>query len=174
MVVGPIGVGLAEKIDELDAAATAVQQTIMAERKVLQQHVPKELTLDRFLELPADPDIDAKISAAEKTVKAVSAAAVIAARPKLEPAVLPTLPTEFEALLAKTLPGVAADAAARVQAQVEAHDFHDNGESWLATGLSHVREDACPFCGASVVENPLIAAYQDYFSDAYNTHKVAR
>ena len=173
VVVGPTGVGLAEQIDHLDASATSRQQEITAEKKVLQQHVPTGMNLETFLKLQADADIDAKISAAEKTVKAVNAAADIAARTKLKAVVLPTFPAEFEALMAKGLPGIAVDAAALVQSQLDAHNFHDKGESWLATGLAHVRKDACPFCGASVTANPLIAAYQYYFSDAYNLHKAA-
>ncbi len=173
VVVGPKGVALAEAIDALDAAATAKQAEITNEKKVLQQHVPKGMTLEAFLNLPADPAVDAKIATAEKALTAVEAAADIAARGKLKPVTVPSLPPTFEALMLAGLPEVSVAAAARVQAQLDAHDFHEDGEAWLAQGVPHIRGGKCPFCGSAVAGSPLITAYQGYFSDAYDAHKVA-
>ena len=106
VVVGPKGVALAEEIDALDAAATAKQLEITNEKKVLQQHVPKGLTLEAFIKLPASADIDAKIASAQKALKAVEAAAEIAAHAKLKPIDLPAVPAGFEAMMAAGLQDV--------------------------------------------------------------------
>ncbi len=172
VVVGPKGVALAAEIEALDAAATGRQQAITAEKKVLQQHVPEGMMLESFLALASDPDIDAKIAAAAQALKAVESATEIAAHTLLTPPSLPSLPADFEALMAKGLAEVGAGAAARVQAQLDAHAFHKDGEAWLRTGLAQVRDARCPFCGASVAANPLIQAYQGYFSQAYDAHKA--
>ncbi len=172
IVVGSKGVALAEELDALDTTTTTKQQEITSEKRVLQQHVPKGMTLEAFLKLASDPSIDTKIAEAEKTVKAVEGVAVIAGRAKLMPVKLPALPADFETLMAKNLADVEADAAARVQAQIEAHGFSTDGEEWLRTGLRHVREEACPFCGTSVSGNILITAYQGYFSAAYDALKA--
>lgn len=173
VVVGPKGVTLAEEIDALDSQATAKQQQITAEKKVLQQHVPKGMTLDGFIKLAADAEIDNKIAAAEKALKAIDSADAIAKQPPFSPVVLPTLPSGFEALMAKGLAGVSADAAARVRDQIAAHAFQANGEAWLSEGLQHVAGDKCPFCSASVAGNTLVQSYEGYFSEAYVDHKAA-
>jgi wobble nucleotide-excising tRNase len=173
VVVGPKGVALAEEIDALDAAATAKQLEITNEKKVLQQHVPKGLTLEAFIKLPASADIDAKIASAQKALKAVEAAAEIAAHAKLKLIDLPAVPAGFEAMMAAGLQDVSVAAAGMVQTQLETHSFHDGGEAWLAQGLAHIQEEKCPFCGVAVTGNPLIAAYQGYFSEAYEAHKAA-
>lgn len=172
VVVGPEGVALAEAIDLLDVAATAKQSEITSEKKVLQQHVPKGMTLEAFLNLPIDRDIDAKIAAAEKALAAVEAAAAIAAQAPLKPVALPKLPGDFEAMMTSGLSEVSAAAAAMVQVQLDAHDFRDGGEAWLAEGVAHIHGGKCPFCGSDVTGKSLIDAYQGYFSDAYDAHRV--
>ncbi|MDO9432612.1 MAG: AAA family ATPase [Phenylobacterium sp.] len=173
VVVGPQGVLLAEEIDALDAATTAKQLEITNEKKVLQQHIPKGMTLEAFLKLPADAGIDGKIAEAEKALKAVEAAADIAAHAKLKPVALPALPPTFEAMMGAGLPEVSAAAAGIVQAQLATHGFHDGGEAWLAEGIPYIHDDKCPFCGSEIAGSALVTAYQGYFSEAYEAHKAA-
>lgn len=173
VVVGPKGVKLAEEIDALDAQATAKQQQITTEKKVLQQHVPKGMTLDTYMKLVVDAETDSKIAAAEKALKAVDSADAIAKQPSFSPVILPTLPPDFEALMAKGIAGLSADAAARVRDQIASHGFQANGEAWLSEGLQHVAGDKCPFCSASVTGNTLVESYEAYFSEAYIGHKAA-
>ena len=71
------------------------------------------------------------------------------------------------------LPELAAEAAARVTAQMAKHGFHGEGEAWLSKGLERIVDEDCPFCGASVAGNALIEAYQGYFSEAYAAHVKA-
>lgn len=169
VVVGPQGVGLAEELENLDTAIAAKNTAIAAEKKVLEQHVPKGMKLEAFLKLPADAAVETKIGAKTKQLEAAQAATAIAQRANLKPpeGLIASPSGPLTTLLAKGLDGVSADAAQLVQAQIAKHEFHDNGEAWLSEGLDHVRDDQCPFCGVSVAGNPLIAAYQGYFSEAY-------
>ena len=173
IIVGPKGVALATEIDALDTAATVAQTAINAEKKALQQHVPKGMTLETWLALPADPDIATKITAAKAAVVAAENATEIATRSSLTPISVPALPADFASILAKGLPELAAEAAARVAAQMAKHGFHGDGDAWLSKGLERVVDDDCPFCGASVAGNVLIEAYQGYFSKAYAAHLEA-
>jgi wobble nucleotide-excising tRNase len=173
IIVGPTGVALAEEVDRLDAAATAKQSTITAEKKVLEQHLPAGMKLDAFLKLAADTAIDTKIEAAEKGLKAITDSAVISARKQFSVPSLPSLPDDFLDLLAKGVDGIAADASARIQAQLAHHAFTDAGEEWLSQGVPHIVDDRCPFCANPLDGNGLIEAYRGYFSEAYEDHKAA-
>lgn len=173
VVVGPKGVALATAIDDLDSQATAAQTAINAEKKALQQHVPKGMALETFLSLAADPDIATKITQAKAAVTAAENAAEIAKRSALVPIAIPALPATFATALPKGLPELAAEAAARVTAQMAKHGFHGEGEAWLSKGLERIVDEDCPFCGASVAGNALIEAYQGYFSEAYAAHVKA-
>lgn len=171
VVVGAKGVALATAIDDLDAKATAKQAEINAEKKALQQHVPAKMTLEAFLALAEEPDVDAALGKAASALKAAENAEAIAKRGALKPAPDPALPPEFEALVAKTLESVSADAATLVQEQIAKHKLHAQGEAWLSAGLRHVADDQCPFCGNSLAGNALVEAYQGYFSKAYAAFK---
>lgn len=171
VVVGPAGVALANELDDLDIKIAAKNADITSERKVLSQHVPAGMTLDAFTKLPNDSDLDEKIEKALKAVSAAEATGAIAAKPNFVAPSLPKAPDGLSTLLAKGLEGISADAAALVQNQIARHNFHDGGEEWLSEGLSHIEHSSCPFCGVSVEGNPLIDAYQGYFSEAYTALK---
>jgi wobble nucleotide-excising tRNase len=173
IVVGPTGVALAEEVDRLDADVTSKQSEITAEKKVLEQHVPDGMTLDTFLKLAADADIDDKIERATKALKAINDEATIATRKLLTVPSLPVLPHGFLDLLAKGIDGIAADAAARVQCHLAQHNFTNGGEVWLSQGLPQIVDDRCPFCSTELDGNDLIDAYRGYFSEAYAEHKAA-
>ncbi|CVI63387.1 MULTISPECIES: AAA family ATPase [Agrobacterium] len=172
IVVGPVGVALAEEVDRLDTDATAKQGEITAAKKVLEQHVPAGMKLDAFLDLPPDADIDEKIEKATKALKAVNDDLKVSSRSLLTAPALPALPDGFLELLMETVEGIAADVAARVQFQLAHHDFRDGGEGWLSEGLTRIVDDKCPFCANKVDGNSLIEAYRGYFSEAYAKHKA--
>lgn len=173
IVVGPTGVALAEEVDKLDANATAKQSEIASEKKVLEQHLPKGVTLETFLKLPIDPAVNTKIDDNTLKLKALNDSDIIKSRKLLRVPALPALPEGFAALLAKGVDGVADDAARRVKRQIAAHGFHEGGETWLAEGLKHAKGEKCPFCANTLSNNDLIDAYRGYFSEAYTDHEKA-
>src|SRR5208283_2911744 len=103
VIVGAQGVALATRIDELDAQATTKQAEISAEKKVLQQHAPRGMTLERFLALNPDSMIDGKIAVAMASLKAAEDSTEIDVRKRIEPVALPSIPAGFELTLGKTL-----------------------------------------------------------------------
>jgi wobble nucleotide-excising tRNase len=172
VIVGSKGVQLAEEVDALDLKVTDVTTKIGAERKALQQHVPTTVTFEKFLGFVEDPDIDTKIAEQKSKILAASQATEIASKPLLKPQSIPSLPTSLETLLGKTIAGVSADAAKKVEEHLAKFQFAKDGQSWLATGLHHVQEDSCPFCAANVKGNLLVDLYRQYFDQAYADFKA--
>lgn len=169
VIVGQQGVALARKIDELDSASRGKATEIREKAAAIQIHVPEGVTLDDFLALQEDPDIDSKIETSEKEREAVREADQIKTRVGLSALSLPEIPDNLAALLATTIEGVAEDAERQIAAQIAAHGMHARGESWLSEGLGYVSDDKCPFCDQSLDgAAALIRAYRAYFSDAYN------
>src|SRR5260370_29674647 len=130
--------------------------------------VPRGTALRDFLDLPADPEIDAKIEAQRQTVNALKQAETIRTRAALTPLSLPAIPTTVQAVLAKSIDGVAADAEARITANIQRHGMQRDGERWIGEGMPFVVEDSCPYCGRDGLSGlDLIRAYRAHFSDAY-------
>lgn len=171
VIVGTKGVQLAEELDALDAEVSEATSSIGAEKKALQQHVPAGITFDKFLDLPDDADIDAKIDAQQGKLKAADEAAAIASRPLLKARTIPALPQNFLVLVQKTIAGVSADAAKRLEEHLAKHKFIEDGEGWIAQGLAHIHDENCPFCANSLKGNQLVALYQQYFDAAYKDFK---
>ena len=172
VIVGAKGVQLAAEVDGLDAKITEITSKIGIEKKALQQHVPTGITFEKFLAFAEDADIDNKIADQKTKIKAAAQAVEIAAKPLLKPPPVPSLPETFLSALGKTVAGVSADAAQKLEAHLSKHKFDNDGEAWVATGLRHVHDDSCPFCANSVKGNPLVELYRQYFDAAYETFKT--
>ena len=173
VVVGTEGVRLAREIDTLDEQVTRIQALIKAEGKALQQHVPTGMALEAFLKLPANSNIDAEITKVTQALKAINSADAIIKRPNLIIPALPEFPLDFETRLAEGLDEVSAEAASLINTHIHQHEFHNDGQTWLAKGTAHIRDEKCPFCSASIAGNTLVTAYRGYFSEAYKSHKDA-
>ena len=74
-------------------------------------------------------------------------------------------------LTAARMPGLEAEAAARVQAHLRR--LGAGGENWVAEGVPRIADDTCPFCGQDLQGSPVIPHYQAYFSEAYTALKTA-
>ncbi len=171
VIIGSKGVQLAEEVDGLDIKITEVTSKIGTEKKALQQHIAAGITFEKFLGLADDPAIDNKIADQKAKIRAAAQAAEIAVKPLLKPPTIPSLSDRFVSALAKTVAGVSADAAKKLEAHLLKHKFSGEGEAWVATGLQHVHDDTCPFCANSVNGNPLVDSYRQYFDKAYEAFK---
>lgn len=170
IIVGKRGVELAKQIDDLDGEARQKNTDIRDRVAAVQIHSGR-MTFEAFVKLPADPAIDGKISAKERELEAVKQAAQIRDRAALSNLILPAFPRPtFEALLNKTLEGVAADAEQRVAQQIKMHNMGARGQAWILEGVEYIHDTTdCPFCGQSLADaTGIIAAYRSFFSQAYN------
>lgn len=167
VIIGEAGVSLADAVSHLDDQIREKNGDLNRAKKAIQQLLPAGVTLENFLDLPDDSEIDDKI--ASKTAELTSAwqAEQIAAHTVLTEIPIPALPDNFSTILKKTLADVSTDAERRLKKQIDQHGMHERGQAWLAEGLDYVREDACPFCGQATKGLPLVKAYQQFFSDSY-------
>jgi wobble nucleotide-excising tRNase len=118
VIVGTEGVGLALEEERLANESRGKGSEINAVEKAIRSHVPPGMRLDDFLKLPADSDIDAKIATQTMALNAVREADQLKTRAPMSEAPFPTLPSDFEALLGKTLDGIAEDAQKRIDDHV--------------------------------------------------------
>jgi wobble nucleotide-excising tRNase len=168
VIVGAEGVGLAEQEQALAEEARAKQADLTAAERAAQALVPRGTALRDFLDLSADPEIDAKIEAQRLTFNALKQAESISTRAALTPLPVPAIPTAAQAVLAKSIDGVAADAEAKITAHIQRHGMQRDGERWIGEGMPFVAEDSCPYCGRDGLSAlDLIQAYRAHFSDAY-------
>lgn len=168
VIVGTEGVGLAEREQALAEEARAKQSDLTAAERAVQALVPRGTALRDFLDLLADPEVNAKIEAQRQTLNALKQVESIRMRAALTPLSVPTIPAVTNAVLAKSLDGVAADAEATITAHIQRHQMQREGERWISEGMRFVLQDSCPYCGRDGLSGlDLIRAYRAHFSDAY-------
>ncbi|WP_334147148.1 AAA family ATPase [Hyphomicrobium sp.] len=138
-----------------------------------------DLGVDDFCALAANPDIDAAIAVAERNLAAGKSADAIRQRPDFQPLAL----AEFDVaglneVLARSLPDLEADAAARVRAHLRS--LGRGGEAWVGDGMTRIataseghEHQVCPFCAQDLAASPVIHHYQVYFSEAYRGLRTA-
>lgn len=175
VVVGAHGVKLAKEISELDGKIKEANKDVTSKKETVSTTLPNGTAIDAYLAWKPCEDIDTKIQ--QKTVeitarqRTLEKAAEIQSKGLLSKAALPSLPSDFTAILSKQLADVTTDAEARVRAQVTAHKMGNHGETWLSQGLPFLVDDSCPFCGQGIQDNDLIAAYNTHFNAAYKALK---
>ncbi|MFO1305372.1 MAG: AAA family ATPase [Burkholderiales bacterium] len=168
VIIGARGVTLAARITEIDAEIGAKNREIRDNRTAFQRQQASGMTPEAFIALPADPEIDAKISASEQTLQATQRSAQLQQRAELASVNMPAFPPGFAALLAKTYEQVAGDAEQQVAEHLERHHMQGRGEPWLTEGLRYVAADQCPFCAQSLDGVGLIQAFRAFFSRDYH------
>jgi wobble nucleotide-excising tRNase len=172
VIIGQEGVGFAEADVSLAAESRLKAGEITTAAKIIDAYIPAGMKLPEFLKLPADPEIDTKITEQTKTVEAVRQSEQLAKRHILAEILLPALPENLAALLLRTVEDIADDAELQVAAHLAAHQMTDHGEAWLAEGMPFISAEKCPYCGQGLEGQPLIASYRALFSTAYKALKT--
>jgi wobble nucleotide-excising tRNase len=71
--------------------------------------------------------------------------------------------------LSRQLPDLESAAARSVQEHIAG--LGERGEGWVASGMTRLRGESCPFCAQGLGGSPLISHYQAYFSQEYRALK---
>jgi wobble nucleotide-excising tRNase len=132
-----------------------------------------ELSVDDFCAVAARPDIEAAIAVAERNLAAGKSADAIRQQPDFQPLSLPAFDiAALNNLLARTLPDLEAEAAARVRTHLRS--IGHGGENWVGDGMTRIGpaseghdHEVCPFCAQDLAGSPVIQHYQAYFSEVY-------
>jgi wobble nucleotide-excising tRNase len=168
VIIGAQGVAIAARVNDLDNEIRAKNNEIRETRSRLQRYMPSGMTVETFIAVPEDSEIDTKIEVKEQELRAVQRNAQLQQRAGLRAAAVPAFPAAFAALLAKTLANIAADDEQRVANHIAEHHMQARGEPWITEGLRYVVDESCPFCGQTVNGVELIQAYKDFFSREYH------
>jgi wobble nucleotide-excising tRNase len=171
VIIGQNGTILAEEEARLVADIRAKTSEIKSKGTELEASFSKSLSLNEFLRLPTDPEIDAKIASQQKILDAVRQSEEIRRREPLRGFSIPDFPNELGTTLAATIEGVAADVENRVRKHLAAHGMTEDGQAWLGKGLLHIADQSCPFCGQSLRGLSLMEAYHSLFSEGYRMLK---
>lgn len=137
------------------------------------------LTVDAFCALPENANIDADIQAADRNLAAARAADAIKQQANFLPLELPAFDTAaIEATLQSDLPGLQADATAKVQRHLA--KLGKGAEAWIGEGMQKIAANStdedgeiCPFCAQELQDSNIIAHYETYFSEGYAALKRA-
>ena len=168
VIIGAQGVALAGQLNNLDEQIRTKNNEIRDNRTAMQVHIPTGMTVETFIALTEDVEIDGKITAKEQDLQAVRRTAQLQLRPGLTAMTVPIFPAAFAQLLAKTFANVSADAERRVAEHIARHPMQARGETWLSEGLGYVNHEECPFCGQGVAGIDLVQAYRALFSREYH------
>ena len=173
VIVGKEGVGLAAEEERLAGESRGRSSDINATEKAIKSHLPAGMKLEVFMALPAETDIELKIATQTKAIDAVRAAAQLKARAGLSLLRLPELPKDLDAVLGKTLEGIAEDAQRTIAEHLSHHGMKAGGEEWLQKGTGYIADDKCPYCGQGLEGLALVKAYQQVFAGNYEQLKAS-
>ena len=166
VILGQQGVALATRYDEIDKKIGELNTTIRAARGVITSH-SGIMRLEEFVALDPDPDVDTRIEAKTIEVQGLKETDQLKGRPGLTELEMPPLPSHLETMLGRTLEDVSRDAERVVREHMASHGMIARGEEWIATGLSHVAGETCPFCGQPLRSLDLLTAYRAFFNESY-------
>lgn len=171
VIVGEEGVSLAEQEKHLVQQNRNKTSQLSNLAKSIQTHIPRGMKFEVFMALEHDSEIDTKISQQELTLSSIRRSATIRSRSNLEEINLPNLPSEYRAVLKKTIDDIAHDAEEHIRNHLSAHSMPvRNGNSWVMQGIDYIGE-TCPFCGQNIDNVSLITAYKKVFSETYRSLK---
>jgi|GEM_PF-346554 len=171
IVLGAKGVKLAGTFDRLDDELKTAAAEITQAEKVVQVFLPKAVTIQKFVELHEDPEINAKLTQKRAELAVLEDADAIHRKPQLLPITLPHPPSNLSELLGKTLGDVSADVEQKVKDHITQHAMNHHGETWLSEGLKYTTDETCPFCAQSLQTSEIISSFRAFFSEAYNSLK---
>ncbi|MEI6297844.1 MAG: AAA family ATPase, partial [bacterium] len=175
VIVGAQGVSLARQIESLDGQIKDANTKIAEKKESLSKVVPKGITIDTFIGIQQVQYVDIKIKAKKEEIQAKQKTAEkaneIKSKGSFVKVSLPKFPANFLSVLKQEITDVIADAESKVRKHIADHKMAKQGEAWLSQGLPYVHDGKCPFCGLSVDQNDLIAAYRSHFNKAYESLK---
>ena len=170
VIVGEIGVSLMRVIKEL---------TESIDRKNFElKEIEERIDLDfrrhesvkgfkDFVELDNISDIDGKIAEREMEINAFENLEKIMTQPELARITVPTLPSDFDTVIAKTPDDISLDAEAKLMEQLNRHGMDEGDQAWILKGLDWIHDDCCPFCGQGIKGLSLVSFYKRLFSASY-------
>lgn len=169
--LGDDAVNLKSRINELTKAIDAATKRRSDSEKQLAGYLGP-YKLSAFIDLPADEQIEKRLSDQQSRIEAAKRAGQLLNRQ--DPKLLPLVDFDLDATF-KTLSQQLADLEQHAETTIKNHldnHAHSEIEDWISTGQSFIEAETCPFCGQLLTDLELIKAYQSYFNQEYQELKA--
>lgn len=158
--------GIKEQVQEKNVAVNYLKRAIQSAAK-------NEFSIEEYLSIETDGEIDAKIIEKEAQILTAQATAQIQAKQKPSELVSFSVPVglaELQSLLGKTISGISDDYLRIFNEHKNSLPMVANSEGWIQQGYSAIHDETCPFCARRFDETTeIIVAYNQYFNAEYRT-----
>lgn len=178
LILGARGVALNNALQQHVARIEEHNRELRARGEAISADLRGSATAEAFCALPINPNVGGATKEAERSLAAAKSADAIRLAESFRTLELPALDIDLVvATLDRTLPDLAAEAAASVKAHVAM--LGRGGENWVGEGIGRIvvapstGQELCPFCAQDLAHSSLIHHFQAYFSEAYAKHRSA-
>ncbi len=169
--IGEEAVNLAQEVDALNNKISEITSEIRDKEQKIRPYISSHLSVEDFVGLEAVSDIEEKIGAKNRELEAIKQSEQIAGQSSLNEILLPRINAdEYSRILRETLQSISEGGLAKAQSHFK-DDLSPEGENWVNKGMAYIKDDECPFCGASLKGKELVLSYRLYFSEDYDKLK---
>lgn len=175
IIMGEAGVKIAKEIERLDGVIAALNTKIKDQEHRLFGFCDG-MTVEEFRKIPMQDNIEATItvkqSQLEQEKKKIKEKKDILQKVGMSKIDEFILPTDIINILKSSIDNVIVDAEEMLKNHMRQINMPKNGQQWISQGIGFVKDDICPFCGQSIVQNELITAYKSFFNAEYMNLKA--
>jgi wobble nucleotide-excising tRNase len=171
LVLGRKAVEHVARLTQVDDEGRAALGELRSIEKELVLLIKRPDTLETFLGLPIDANIDDQIDKVRAELKQAQSMDAILLRAVPARVALPTVDRSAVASpLERSAAGIGADVASVIRSHISTR-LDDGGEKWLEYGATHLGADGrCPFCAQALAGSHLVESIRSYFSAEYRSH----
>jgi wobble nucleotide-excising tRNase len=170
-VIGEEGIRLSDEIRAIDRQIREINSTILTKERTILRHIQGSISIDAFIALPREDDVDRKIAEKKTLISGLEKAEEVKTKSKLVEILMPAWEHDtLKSVLERTLEDVSKEAEELIKRHID-ECLDVSGERWLSYGLEHIKDDKCPFCKQNINDIELVNAYKQYFNEAYSGFK---
>lgn len=171
-VIGQEGVKYANAVDRIDRSLRAITDKISKQEIEIEHYIKGDcLSISEFINLALIEDIDTKIKNKRKEIEILKKANEVSEKRVLEYLSIPAISKEkLENILKIKINNIHKDVERIIHEHISMN-MDCEGEKWVESGLKYIKNDECPFCRNSLLDNNLIEIYKSYFDEIYIAYK---
>jgi len=175
-IVGAEGVKLAEGINALKTEIEEKNKKLREIELKIRPYLKNVYSLDNFLNLKEDLEIDKKIAGKRKEIETAEAYKEIKNKDllkRLNSMQFPIDLTNLRTILQKSITTISDEYLKKVEIRKKELGMGYESEDWLEKGHRHVKNNICPFCLQNLDKaKEIINAYNQYFNEEYKILKA--